>query len=146
MCGLLSVGFLAEPVRLLKAYDTDQHPGFFYSLATGSPNATLLACQVIGILFVIGWTMFTMVPFFIWLNFMGWFRSGSIQELVGLDITYNLAEDMGVGEDGVPRPGGEDEDEAKYMDAYERYRQQMRGNRERARQAGSDQDIDSEDS
>ena len=90
--------------------------------------------------------MFTMVPFFIWLNFMGWFRSGSIQELVGLDITYNLAEDMGVGEDGVARRGGaEDEDEEKYMDAYERYRQQMRGNRERARQAVSDQDIDSED-
>ena len=64
--GLLAVGLLAHPTRILHAYGTDAHPGFLYSLAS-SADANLLGCQFIGILFVIGWTMFTMVPFFIWL-------------------------------------------------------------------------------
>ena len=59
--GLLAVGLLAEPTRLLKAYGTDSHPGFLYSLAMGSPDANLLGCQVIGAAFVVAWTLFTMV-------------------------------------------------------------------------------------
>lgn len=51
---------------MLKAYGTAGHPGFLYSLGD-SPNANLLGCQVIGILFIVGWTLFTMVPFFVWL-------------------------------------------------------------------------------
>lgn len=62
---------------------------------------------------------------------MGWFRSGSIQELVGLDITYDLADD-GQASDGKRSAGAADDAaEAKYMDAYERYRQNMRENREK---------------
>merc|ERR1712226_1669532 len=30
-----------------------------------------------------------MFPFFIWLNYMGWFRADSLEELVGLDISYH---------------------------------------------------------
>lgn len=29
-----------------------------------------------------------MLPFFMWLNYMGWFRSDSLEELVGLDLSY----------------------------------------------------------
>ena len=54
-----------------------------------------------------------MMPFFLWLNYMGWFRSDSLEELVGLDLSYmgnntNAAiqsQDMG---DGFSDAGGDD--------------------------------------
>ncbi|CAB9503540.1 Ammonium transporter 1 member [Seminavis robusta] len=116
--GLLSVGLLASPERLRQAYGHGDHPGLFYSFAS-SPDARLLACQICGILFIFGWTLVTMLPFFIWLNFMGWFRTGSIQELVGLDVTYNLNADEEQDLDA-------DDEGQRYHDAYERYRQVMR--------------------
>lgn len=122
--GMIAVGLMAHPDRLREAYGSD-HPGFFYSFSNGGADGNLLACQIIGCLFVIGWTLFTMLPFFLWLNFMGWFRSGSIQELVGLDVTYNL--DGGTGALGVE--DREDNDEAAYLDAYERYKQNMKKQR-----------------
>ena len=68
-----------------------------------------------------------MLPFFLWLNFMGWFRCESVQELVGLDITYNLG-----GEDGgIGNAYGEDVKE-EYLDVYERYRENMRNMRSKA--------------
>lgn len=120
LAGLLSVGLLGEPTHLLHAYGTDAHPGFFYSMALGTFDARLLACQVIGILAIIAWATITMLPFFLWLNFMGWFRSGSIQELVGLDITYNL--DGGV---GTPDANNEEDVREEYLDAYQRYRENL---------------------
>ena len=74
---------------------------------------------------------------------MGWFRSGSIQEMIGLDVVYNLTEGVGDGDgDIAARMGDADnEDEAKYMDAYERYRQHMR---EKRKAESSDGDLDSE--
>ena len=139
---------------MLHAYGTDAHPGFFYSIAEGHNDAHLLACQVLAILFIFGWTLVrcehvflpsangqylsysislfllcvssqvTMLPFFLWLNFMGWFRCESVQELVGLDITYNL----GTEEGGPATPYGDDVKE-EYLDAYERYRENMRNMR-----------------
>ena len=123
--GMLAVGLLSHPDRLRKAFGSGDHPGLFYSFSNGGADGNLLACQIIGCLFVIGWTLFTMLPFFLWLNFMGWFRSGSIQELVGLDVTYNL--DGGVGLVGEEK---EENEEAAYLDAYERYKQNMKKNRE----------------
>jgi hypothetical protein len=87
--GLLSVGFFASPTRLLATYGRNRHPGWFYSLHAGAFDAHLLAAQVVGILFIIGWVFFLMFPFFIWLNYMGWFRADSLEELVGLDISYH---------------------------------------------------------
>lgn len=122
--GLLAVGLLSHPERLREAYGSDAHPGLFYSFANGGADGNLLTCQIIGGGFVIGWTLFTMLPFFLWLSFMGWFRSGSIQELVGLDITYNL--DGGTGALGDDKNDG---DEIAYLDAYERYKQNMKNKR-----------------
>ena len=127
MWGLLAVGLLSAPSRMLKAYGTDAHPGFFYSLGRGDTDAKLLGCQMLGMLFVFGWTFFTMLPFFLWLNFMGWFRSESVQELVGLDISYG-----GVGAaQGMLLNAEDNEDMVKeeYLDAYEKYRQNMREKR-----------------
>mmetsp|Transcript_25419 Transcript_25419/g.42258 ORF Transcript_25419/g.42258 Transcript_25419/m.42258 type:complete len:569 (+) Transcript_25419:95-1801(+) len=107
--GILAVGFLAAPDRILAAYGTDEHVGWFYELARGSFNASLLGCQIIAIFFVIGWVFFIMFPFFIWLNYMGWFRADSLEELVGLDISYH-----GGG------AGGNDEVKLEYVEAFNR--------------------------
>ena len=72
MCGLISVGCLASPSRLLLAYGRDTHVGFFYSFSQGGADATLLGIQLCEILFIIGWTSAVMFPFFVWLDWRGW--------------------------------------------------------------------------
>jgi ammonia channel protein AmtB len=127
MWGLIAVGLLSEPERMRQAYGTGDYPGFFYSLGGGDVAANLLGCQVLGILFIFGWSLCIMLPFFLWLNFMGWFRSESVQELVGLDITYGgvvAAQGFLLGDDG------DDGVNEEYLDAYEKYRQSMRGKRQ----------------
>lgn len=87
--GLFATGLFASPEKLDLAYYTSEHVGWFYSWGRGSSDASLLGCQVIAILFILGWTLSTMMPFFIWLNYKGWLRSDSLEELVGLDISYH---------------------------------------------------------
>jgi ammonium transporter, Amt family len=65
--GLIAVGLLSEPQLMKEAYGTDEHPGFFYSLARGDADANLLGCQIMGLVFIFGWTFFVMLPFFLWL-------------------------------------------------------------------------------
>jgi len=72
----------------LDAYGTDEYVGWFYEIGRGSLDATLLVNQLLCIIFIVGWVVFTMLPFFMWLNYMGWFRSDSLEELVGLDLSY----------------------------------------------------------
>lgn len=55
--GLLAVGLFSHPDLTLNAYGNGAHPGFFYSIAEGHNDARLLACQVVGILFIFGWTL-----------------------------------------------------------------------------------------
>lgn len=87
--GMIATGFFASPSKMELTYGNSEHVGWFYSWGRGSSDASLLACQIICCLFIIGWTMFTMFPFFIWLNYRGWLRSDSLEELVGLDISYH---------------------------------------------------------
>jgi hypothetical protein len=66
---------------------------------------------------------------------MGWFRSESVQELVGLDITYggvDAAQGLMMHDDG------EDGVKEEYLDAYEKYRQNMR--EKRSAEAGNSTD------
>lgn len=90
--GVLSVGLFSEPELTRQLTGTNHHPGFFYSLADGHSDARLLACQVLGIFFVFGWTLVTMLPFFLALNSLSWLRTEAVEEIVGLDLCYN---DMG---------------------------------------------------
>ena len=53
--GTLSVGFFASPTLMERVYKTSTHVGWFYSWGRGSGDGILLACQIIGILFTIGW-------------------------------------------------------------------------------------------
>ena len=141
--GCIAVGLLSHPDRLLQAFGTDEHPGFFYSLARGDANARLLGCQTIGVLFVFGWTFVTMLPFFLWLNFMGWFRSESVQELVGLDIAYHGGGAAAGGDNMMTAP--EDEVRDEYLDAYQKYRQSMmtKRNKRGGDRSGNDTSVHS---
>jgi ammonium transporter, Amt family len=114
--GTLSVGFLSDPTLTMKVTGTSGHGGFFYSLAEGHSDASLLACQVIGLIFVIGWTTFTMLPFFLGLHKLNWFRAESLEEIVGLDFVFNHGKKDGESDDHDE--GMRDE----YLIAYEEYK------------------------
>jgi ammonia channel protein AmtB len=86
--GLITVGFLASPGRILTAYGPDspvsQHAGVFYG-----GGGALFGCQVVALLFIVGWAVATMAPFFFWLHYFGWLRVDSLEERVGLDRSYH---------------------------------------------------------
>jgi len=65
-----------------------QHIGLLYSLGEGSSDATLLGCNVFGLVFIIGWVSSLMLPFFLGLSYFGMLRSDPLQEMVGLDVSY----------------------------------------------------------
>jgi Amt family ammonium transporter len=83
--GLLAVGLFASPRKMDLAYETSEFSGWFYDFS----DARMLGAQACAALFICGWTFFTMFPFFIWLNYQGWLRADSLEELVGLDISYH---------------------------------------------------------
>lgn len=113
--GTISVGLLSSPAQLERLLGHAKHPGFFYSLAEGHSDARLLAAQVCGLLFIIGWTALLMVPFFLILNSVGWLRTEAVEEIVGLDLLYSTMNgDM---DDGSAQ-GVRDE----YLMAYEEFR------------------------
>ena len=116
--GMIATGLFSEPNRMLKAYGNDFHPGFFYSLSRGDADARLLGCQIIASLFIIGWVLCTMLPFFLFLNWLGLLRCEAAEELVGLDLVYN-------GDSGQAKSNGSDTDSAvrdEYLEAYEEYK------------------------
>ena len=65
---------------------------------------------------------------------MGWFRSESVQELVGLDISYG---GVGAAQNFLNGEEGDEGVKEEYLDAYEKYRQNMR----EKRSAESEDDI-----
>jgi ammonium transporter, Amt family len=86
---LIMTGLLANPTRLLNAYGRNTHVGLFYSLGQGNFDLALLGTQMVGIIFVAGWVMFFMLPFFTLLDYLGMFRSDPLEEIVGLDTSYH---------------------------------------------------------
>jgi ammonia channel protein AmtB len=87
--GLIAVGLCAAPGRLQEVYGRSEHVGLLYSFSHKGVDGTLLATQMIGIMFIMGWVSAIMLPFFVWLDWKGWFRSDALEELVGLDVSYH---------------------------------------------------------
>jgi len=114
--GLIATGLFASPRLLLETYGSADHPGFFYSFRNGGADANLLVCQLCAILFILGWTFITMFPFFIWLNYKGWLRADSLEELVGLDVSYH----------GRSTHGENLDIKKEYIEAYNRYKGTIR--------------------
>ena len=90
--GVISVGLFAAPKHLMNLYGIDENVGWFYEWSRGNANGKLLAAQIVGLLFIITWTVGFMSPFFVILNYLGWFRADSLEEVVGLDISYHGSE------------------------------------------------------
>ena len=84
--GTIAVGLFASSNRLKLAYGEVGDVGAFMG-----GNGTLLGCQLIGILFVVGWVTCLMFPFFCMLNYMGWLRSEPADEVEGLDSRYHTS-------------------------------------------------------
>jgi ammonium transporter, Amt family len=83
--GVLATGLFAQPDRVMAAYDTDKHVGWFYTPF----DPTLLSAQIVGALFILAWTIGTMFPFFLALNYFQLFRVHELEELAGLDASYH---------------------------------------------------------
>jgi Amt family ammonium transporter len=90
LLGMLWVGLLASPNRMEAAFGTT-HVGLFYSLGSGSADASLLAAQATAIVFILAWVTALMHPFFLGLNYMGWLRTDTLEEIAGLDACYQVA-------------------------------------------------------
>mmetsp|Transcript_768 Transcript_768/g.1129 ORF Transcript_768/g.1129 Transcript_768/m.1129 type:complete len:520 (-) Transcript_768:321-1880(-) len=112
--GLVATGLMAAPGRMLDAYGTQDHVGWFYEWGRGSANFTLMGCQLVGICFIVGWVTVLMMPFFLLLNYMGWFRSDALEEVVGLDISYHGGSSNNVGEV-----------KSEYLDAFRKRRDEQ---------------------
>jgi len=88
--GVIATGLFASPRGLRQFYGhMPEHVGLFYSWGQGSSDFALIACQIAGLLFIIGWILSIMTPFFFVLNYMGIFRSEALEEIVGLDVSYH---------------------------------------------------------
>lgn len=84
--GCIATGLFAEPLRTRIAFGEDVTSfGWFYHWGMGSGNANLLLAEICGVLFIIAWTVGTMVPFFYLLDVLGLFRVSAVEEMAGLD-------------------------------------------------------------
>jgi Amt family ammonium transporter len=87
MWGVIATGLFTSPGRLETAFNTTENVGWFYEWARGSGNFTLLGCQLVSVLFVIGWTACIFTPFCMVLKLMNWLRIDPLEEEVGMDIS-----------------------------------------------------------
>mmetsp|Transcript_11130 Transcript_11130/g.26748 ORF Transcript_11130/g.26748 Transcript_11130/m.26748 type:complete len:531 (-) Transcript_11130:55-1647(-) len=118
MWGMIAVGLLACPRYLNMTYGIEiAHVGWFYSLARKSGDARLLAAQIVGILFIVAWCLGIMMPFFVWLDWKGWFRSDPLEEIVGLDTSYH---------GGLLLMSGDDSINPEYISQYKKQRVELR--------------------
>ena len=67
----------------------DPNEGLFYEWGSGGNGGWLIAAQICGLLFIIGWVTVLMTPFFMALNAAGMFRVDALEEEVGLDISHH---------------------------------------------------------
>jgi Ammonium Transporter Family len=83
--GIVAVGLWARPSLLEAAYGMNSHPGLFFA----TEGSNLLPAQLVGGLFILGWTAVTMLPFFVALDYFKWFRVNELEEFIGLDAMYS---------------------------------------------------------
>lgn len=115
--GVIATGLFASPEKLELTYGNSDHPGLFYSFRNGGVDAALFGSQLVAILFIVAWCLCTMLPFFLWLNYMGWLRADSLEELVGLDMSYHGSMGAGSGKESVKK---------EYVQAYNHHKNTLR--------------------
>lgn len=80
-----SAGLFSSPTLLANAYPNSAHAGWFYN---GS-DFTLMGIQLIGTLFVFGWTFSVMFVFFWVLKYFNLLRIDALEEEVGMDLSFH---------------------------------------------------------
>jgi len=88
--GLIVTGLFAKESYLIELYgDTApqfaEHQGWLYDPSDGA----ILAAQVVALLWIFSWVGCLMGPFFLFLNYTGYFRADPLEEVIGLDISYH---------------------------------------------------------
>jgi Amt family ammonium transporter len=117
--GIIAVGLFASKRHMELTYGREmEHYGFFYF--DEGADAHLLAANIVGIIWVFGWVLGIMMPFFIWLDWKGWFRSDPLEEIVGLDTSYH---------GGLILAGGDDSVNPEYITQFRKQRSEMRNRR-----------------
>jgi len=82
MWGLIATGIFCSDKLLMQNYTLDGG-GILYG------RGNVLGNELLGIMFIVGWTGGVMTPFFILINALGLFRVDAIDEQVGLDISHH---------------------------------------------------------
>lgn len=98
--GLIATGLFSDPDLVEAAFLVADKGGFFYELGkdAGGFDASLLSAQFYGLVFISGWTCLTTIPFFIILNWLGWFRVDKFVEISGLDANFHGADEDRLGQ------------------------------------------------
>lgn len=100
--GMLAVGLFASGRNLKLTFGHEpEHVGLFYSFSQGGADARLLAANFVGVLWILSWVLGLMLPFFVWLDWRGWFRSDPLEEIVGLDTSYHGGLILTTGDESV---------------------------------------------
>ncbi len=121
MWGMIAVGLFASDRHMELTFGKEvEHVGLFYSFRNGGADGRLLAANIVGILWVFSWVLGTMMPFFVWLDWKGWFRSDPLEEIVGLDTSYH---------GGLILTGGDDSVNPEYITQFRKQRSEMRNRR-----------------
>jgi Amt family ammonium transporter len=88
--GVIAVGFFAGDGLITQAYGLNPFTGEQrqYGCFLGG-DGHLLGAQIIYALWLGGWVLANMVPFWFALKFLGWFRVPANEETMGLDDSYH---------------------------------------------------------
>ena len=89
MWGVWATGLFSAPRLMEAAFGNSTNVGWFYEWGRGSANFTLMGLQIVGTLFIIGWTCTVMGIFFTILNYFNLFRIHYLEEEVGMDISFH---------------------------------------------------------
>ena len=81
-----------------------------------------------------------MLPFFVFLNYMGWLRADSLEELVGLDLSYHGSTPAS------GTSGGQEQVKKSYVDAYNRHKSALRKRKTEALESGDFENADTDGS
>jgi Amt family ammonium transporter len=87
--GDIATGLFSRRDLLNRGYliPNNIHQGWFFSWGEGSGDAHLLACQIVGVIFIFFWVFTMMFILFSILKALGLYRVDPIEEEVGLDIS-----------------------------------------------------------
>jgi Amt family ammonium transporter len=87
--GVWATGLFSSPRLMEAAFSNSTNVGWFYEWGRGSANFTLMGLQIVGTLFVIGWTCTVMGIYFWVLNYFNVLRIDELEEEVGMDISFH---------------------------------------------------------